>query len=229
MTKRMRQFSYRLGFGTWDLGLGIWSFRRASSGLVGLLALLAGCAIHPAPAPKATDIDPARATPYYWISRPAVAGASDADFFKLWNACLLEVRHREFLIDREDYREGLLTTLPMTTRQFWEVWRRDVGTLDGLADSSLASIRRTVRFEVTRQDDGTYVATPKVLVERYASLERRLTSITQYHTAFSSPRPTQESDTTTTPGLPTDYWYAVGRDEALEKDLAASIRARLNG
>ena len=203
--------------------------QRGRTAILLLATFIAGCVADPSSAPKATDIDPAQATPYYWISQPPAATVKDDDFFKLWDACRVEVRHREFLIDREDYRAGLLTTQPLTSRQFWEVWRRDVGTIDGLEDSSLASIRRTVRFNLIRQEDGTYLATPRVLIERYASVERRLTSITQYHTAFSSPRPTQESDTTTTPGLPTDYWYAVGRDQALEKDLAAAIQHRLNG
>ncbi|HSV13150.1 MAG TPA: hypothetical protein VLI90_02750, partial [Tepidisphaeraceae bacterium] len=152
------------------------------------LALLAGCIVAPAnPAIKerVTNVDPKLATPDYWLNQPAVTRISDGDFYKLWNACRDEVFSRFFQIDREEYRDGLLTTQPMVTKQFFEVWRRDAVTIKDIADASVGTIRRTVRFQLTRKDDGTYVAEPKVLVERFSSAERRLTAIHEYHAAFS--------------------------------------------
>lgn len=138
-------------------------------------------------APPVTNIDPQQATPDFWLAKPAVADISDADFYRLWNACRAEAHDRFFLIDRENYREGLLTTQPLISKQAIEFWRRDVVTPSDIANSTLATYRRTVRFELTRQADGTFTAHPKVLVERFASAERRLTAIYEYHTAFSGP------------------------------------------
>jgi hypothetical protein len=195
------------------------------------LALFSGCIVAPAnPAIKerVTNVDPKLATPDYWMDKPAVTRVSDADFYKLWNACRDEVFARFFIIDREEYRDGLLTTVPLITKQFFEVWRRDAVTVKDISDASVGTIRRTVRFQLTRKEDGTYVAEPKVLVERFSSAERRLTAIHEFHSAFSGPRPFGDVETDAGVRLPTDYWYALGRDEPLEKDLVAAIERRLH-
>jgi hypothetical protein len=202
--------------------------RSAAFGLA--LLILSGChASHPPTTQKATAIDPIQATPGYWLSQPAVAKIPATDFYKLWYACRTEAHDRLFLIDREDFREGLLTTQPMVSKQFTELWRTDSVTIPGIAESTLATVRRTVRFQLTKDQNGGYIAVPKVLVERFVSSERRLTAIDEYHQAFTGPRPTD--DVYVDPGskLPTDYWYAIGRDTALERDLADAIRRRLRG
>ena len=74
---------------------------------------------------------------------------------------------------------------------------------------------------------------PKVLVERYASAERRLTAINQYITAFSGRRAyadtADQSGDATAQDAVADYWYPLHRDGALERDLADSVRRRLRG
>jgi hypothetical protein len=175
-----------------------------------------------------TDIDPKQATPDYWLSKPAVVSIDNADFYKLWSACREELHSRFFIIDREDYRLGLLTTQPLVTKGAFEVWRRDAVTVPDIAQSSLGTMRRTVRFEVIKHEDGTYTAAPRVLVERYSSAERRLTAIYEVHSAYSGPRPAGDIQTDRGATTPSDYWYATGRDEALEKDLATAIAQRLH-
>ncbi len=199
--------------------------------ILGFLFLVPGCILgpsNPAATQPATAIDGRQATPEYWLDQPAVADISSADFYKLWDACKTEVRLRLFLIDRQDYRQGLLTTEPLDSKQFFEVWRDDVVTAGDTAISSLATVRRTVRFQLRRGNDGRYVAEPKVLVERFASAERRIIAINQYHTVFTGPA-TEDSLTDQGLTIPTDYWYPIGRDQALERDLADSIRHRLDG
>jgi hypothetical protein len=204
--------------------------RRRSAAFGLALLILSGChSSKPPTTQKATAIDPIQATPDYWMRQPAVARIPATDFYKLWYACRTEAHDRLFLIDREDFREGVLTTQPMVSKQFTEIWRTDAVTIHGIAESTLATVRRTVRFQLSKDKNGGYVAEPKVLVERFVSSERRLTAIDEYHQAFTGPRPTD--DVYVDPGakLPTDYWYAIGRDTALERDLAASIQHRLRG
>ena len=189
-----------------------------------------GCITHPAnPAATqpVTHIDPEQATSDYWLTQPAIASVSGRDFYRLWNACRAEVHDRFFLIDREEFREGTLSTAPMISKMYFEIWRRDAVTPDEIAQSSLASIRRSVWIELKKQPDGTFIAQPKVLVERYASAERRLTNIYEYHAAFSGPRVTGSSEADQGQIIPADYWYSIGRDAPLEKDLAAAIQRRL--
>ena len=204
----------------------------------GCSALIAGCEptqpTHSAAVRAAvTPSDPTLATEDYWWNQPPVVAVPHAGFEPLWDACKAEAHDRFFVLDREDYRLGLLTTLPMVSKQAFEPWRTDAVTVHDVAESTLGTIRRTVRFEVRKRDDGSFEMTPKVLVERFASVERRLTAISQYHEAFSAPRtfadsPDLSGDVTTEHALD-DYWYALHRDPALERDLAASITRRLRG
>jgi hypothetical protein len=199
-----------------------------------LLAALAGCQpTHSADArARVTPADPKLATPDYWWNQPATVHVADADFVKLWNACEAETHARFMLVDREEYRLGLLTTLPLVSKQAFEPWRTDAVTVHDVAESTLAAVRRTVRFEISPRPDGTYEMSPKVLVERFASAERRLTAISQYHQAFSGPRafadsPDLSGDAEVENGAAADYWYPLRRDAFLEQDLAAAITRRL--
>jgi hypothetical protein len=203
--------------------------RLGVASIFGLL-LLPGCITHPAnPAATqpVTHVDPKQATAGYWLSRPTVARISGTDFYQMWDACKAEVHSRFFQVDRQDYREGTLSTLPMVSKQFFEVWRRDAVTPETVAASSLATIRRSVWFQFQRQPDGSYIAEPKVLIERYASTERRLTAIYEYHAAFSGNRVTGNMQTESGQPVPGSYWYSIGRDAALESNLAAAVQVRL--
>jgi hypothetical protein len=204
---------------------------KGHSSLV-ILALAAlgfqGCILSkPSLTPMVTKVDPVQATPDYWWNRPSVASVSNSDFEKLWGACKGELYVRLFDVDREEYREGLLTSAPLVSKQAFEPWRNDALSLGDQAESTLATIRRTVHFELIRQPDGTYQATPKVLVERFASSERRLTAITQYHSAFSGPRAYNDAPDQSGEPAAADYWYPLRRDTDLEKVMAESIRQRL--
>jgi hypothetical protein len=93
--------------------------------------------------------------------------------------------------------------------------------------ASTQPIRRTIRFEFHRLSDGSYEMTPKVLVERESVSERRVSSVSQYQDATSSIPGLGSAEADLGETLPDNYWYAVSRDEALEHDLAAAVKARL--
>jgi hypothetical protein len=188
--------------------------------------LLAGCA--PKPQGSSRDLGPESAEPRYWLNQPPVALVVHDDFNQLWNACRAATRARSFTVDRSDLRAGLLTSFPQVSKQFFEFWRNDAGTLPAVLESSLATVRRTVRFEVRRREDGEYEAVPKVLVERYSQSERRVTSVARYAEIFTIEN-VEGSRTRDKLGadLPEAYWYAVGRDTALELQIANDIRSDL--
>jgi hypothetical protein len=194
--------------------------------------LLAACAANPvavAPATRPAFLSaPAQqANSDYWFNKPAVASVASPDFQKLWNSCRTTAINDQFEIDREDYRLGVLTTLPMISKQFFEFWRSDAGDVREVAWDSLQTIRRTVRFDFTRQPDGSYIVYPKVLIEASAHPERRITSQAQYSQAFTSVAETPTIINDQGVAVPTRYWYSVGRDEAMEKELANSVREKL--
>lgn len=179
------------------------SFFRGVVVLV-LSVTVAGCAHRGSATQPAVAVDPATTQPSYWLSLPGSAQVVGGDFDGLWRACEDVVRRYHYPVDRTDYRHGLLSSEPVVSRQFFEVWRRDGTSAASVAESSLAKIRRTIVFEITREGEA-YLATPKVLVERFASVEPKL-------------RGTMEQ---------ASYWYPVGRDYELELKLADAVRKEL--
>lgn len=200
--------------------------------LIVLSAIISGCATHPTAPPAtqpATAGDPKSTLPTYWFDQPAFTEIRGRDFDALWNACQEVAKARGFVIDRTDYREGLLYTEPLVSKGYFEVWRNDVVDGHGLAQGTLATIRRTIRFAIRRQPDGSFVATPKVVVERYASIERRITSAAQYHDIFSIRLLDVNREREQTGAvIPAEFWFAVGRDHPLERELGKDISRRIH-
>ena len=200
-----------------------------------MLVALGGCITqpqNPAATQPATTRDLATTQPSYWLDQPAPASAHANDFQRLWTASEDVARDFFFRLDRQDFRAGLLTTRPMVSAQWFEPWRREVRTADDRSESSLATIRRTAQFRFERLDNGSYRVTPKVLVERQALAEQRITSAVAYQQYFrrplrvqDRPRGTRESDVGVY--LPNRYWYPVGRDAALERALVEAIEKEI--
>ena len=201
--------------------------RGATAALAALFTLLlTGCAARPAQRPA--DLPPESAEPRYWLNQPPVALVVHDDFDELWNACRWVTRARSFTVDRSDFRSGLLTSFPQVSKQFFEFWRNDAGTLPAVMESSIATVRRTVRFELRRREDGEYEAVPRVLVERYSLAERRVTSVARYAEIFTIENVEGSRARDKLGGdLPDAYWYAVGRDTPLELQMAADVRGHL--
>jgi hypothetical protein len=191
-----------------------------------------GCANRPAavePTPttqKVTDVDAQSAEPSYWLEQEAVAKVSDDDFETLWNAADRVSRDLLFGIDRQDRRSGLMTTRPTVSAQFFEPWRQELQSGDDLAKSSVATIRRTIYYEFAKSDVG-YTVTPKVLIERQAITERRISGFLgrNYFRRDASLKAYGTRETDAGHQIQDSYWYAIGRDKALEKVVAERIAA----
>ncbi len=177
---------------------------------------------------RATDIPATFATSEFWYQQPATQSVEALSFDRLWNAANDAIRARMFTVDRTDYRAGILTTQPMSSSQFFEPWRRDNMRAYDVAESSLATIRRTLRFEISRTEAGTYRLEPKVLVERFALAEARVTSVQLFRDSIGGPRPSGTVESDRGQIIPQSYWYALGRDQKLEKELRDAVQSRLN-
>ena len=174
------------------------------------------------------DIDPQIAEPSYWYAQPASNQTRAAGFDQLWDAAESASRDLLFKIDRRDRRSGVLTTEPLVSAQWFEPWRREVQTIDNLADSSVATIRRTVRYEFQKQAE-TYILVPKVLVERQAIAERRVSGALS-RLYFRRDRELNSYGTRETDAgvyIPESYWYPIGRDAGLEAHLVERINSQL--
>jgi hypothetical protein len=65
------------------------------------------------------------------------------------------------------------------------------------------------------------------VVERYSSAERRITSAMHYRSAFRRTMATGTRETDRGVQLPARYWYRIGNDPSLERDLADAVRKRV--
>lgn len=177
--------------------------------------------------PAEETIDTAPNRPDWWFAKPPVASVASTHYDFLVGQCEETLRGRWFIVDRVDYRTGLVSSLPLVSKQVWEVWRSDVVDTKDVWTASVGTVRRTVHWDIADKGDGQYVASPKVVVERYTAPPRRVTSVTSYHTALSG----AETQTMLTGQnlriIGEGNWYAIGRDEALEKVLAKDLRGQL--
>jgi hypothetical protein len=185
-------------------------------------SLFAGCTSRPA-----WKSDPASATLAYWTDQPAEARVVAPDYGPLWDAAENAAERFGFQPATTDYRGGLLTTRPQISPQFFEFWHDEVRTLEDMAESSLATIRRRLRFEFRRSPDGRYVVEPKVIVERLSLPERRITNAVDYRGVLGPG--TQQRFGPAAPVGTSSYWYAIGRDADLERALADRIAKRAEG
>lgn len=175
----------------------------------------------------ATDIDPQSAKPAYWLSQPAIDNVHGSDYHKLYTACDHVIRMHYYDVDRQDYRAGLLASKPLISQQIWEFWRRDVGSADQIVNSSLATYRRTIYWELTRSGDG-YSASPRVVIEHYAGMPGRVTAVTGARSGIASGQAQTQIDSPRIESLAEARWYAVGRDQALERQLVRDVAQQLN-
>ena len=198
--------------------------RHATPGLartmaLGAVALLLGCTDQRPPSHQ----NPESAKISYWVDQPASASARADDYAALWNAADEARRHYGFTAALSDYRGGLLTTEPKISPQFFEFWHQELRSAEAVAESSLATIRRRMRFEFSRAPGGGFIVEPKVIVERLSQPERRITSAIDYRGTLGPGRQQQFG-----PAMargPAKRWYAIARDEDLERALAQRISA----
>jgi hypothetical protein len=192
-----------------------------------LIPLLAGCVNGPSrgsdTGAKATTIDPAKATPRYWMDKPATAHADGSNYDRVWLACDAATRHYHFIPDVLNYRQGIMTSKPLVSKGVGEFWRNDVLDSDDRTKSTIATYRRTIRYDIEKKDDGRYEVDVKVLVERSSQFERRVTTGIQFRDSFGPYPPSAEFRSDDGAKQEAQYWYAVGRDETLEKALAQVI------
>jgi hypothetical protein len=172
-----------------------------------------------------------------YLRKPAVASVHGATFDQVWQAIYRVTRNAGYYPELEDYRSGLFMTRPFVSSQWFEPWRRDVGSFEQVIAASLATLRRTVYWKVEADPNGGFVAKPKVVVERFTLVEHRITSNAEYQEIFALTdielrnQRDRESDPASfaAGAAPPAYWYAIGRDEPLERRLAKEAQDRVSG
>jgi len=168
---------------------------------------------------------------------------SDYDAFV--DASLSVLRRYEFKPDYVDRWRGLILTEPTTSGQWFEPWRVDARGSYQAVESSLHTLRRSVRVDILpAQEDqqvdrlptplpaaihpdlpgaGDYRVQVRVEKERYHAPARQVTTASGALAMYSTRVPTQA-------GLrgrrsQTDEWVPLGRDVLLEEYLLDKLIA----
>jgi hypothetical protein len=174
-------------------------------------AVVAGCRSRPEVGAGASTV------------RLAAAEASGDE--ALWGAVQDSLRDYRFRIDRVDRREGVVTTLPETSKQLFEFWRKDAVTAYDVWESTINPIRRWVEVRVA---DGPESAERNVAVtvhkERLSSPDRQFNNSTAAYRFFGDALPSTTGIVRVTPEH--DRWLSMGRDPALEARLVDQIVLR---
>ena len=111
------------------------------------------------------------------------------NFEALWLASREVLQRYDFPLDRQDRRDGVITTLPLTGKQFFEFWRHDaVGQADE-AESTIQTLykRATVRIRPASPKAGTYRAEVVVRVYRSDRPQPQVTSTSEAYSLFRLP------------------------------------------
>ncbi len=167
---------------------------------------LAGCATPRAAAPNPFEIDV-------------------SEYGRVFDAAVLVLREQGFRVDRQDYRMGVVTTLPLDAPTLMEPWRAANTSSAPSHDSTLNAQRRLVRVSLTPMDQtlgpDAYLLSVEATLERRSWPDRRLTGSTNGHTIVAplSDTPLELRQR----GVVSESWRPMGRDAQLEDRLIAAI------
>jgi hypothetical protein len=180
-------------------------------GIAGIFAgLLAGCSAPPA----ATEPTLAR-----------VSAENPAAYDRLWETVGDTLRNQYFELDRQDRLEGVISTLPVTTSQFFELWRPQPETPVSWAESNLQTIQRAAVVTITSAGDaGTYELAVQVDESRYSLPERQIDNSAGALRLYSSDAPTESG--TMERASRTAQLIPVGRNKPAEERLLKLILDR---
>ena len=169
--------------------------------LAGLV--LAGCR---APGPASSQVE-------------AQLGDEEA-YRQFWLHAIRSVRHFGYDLDRADPAAGVITSQPLTSKQWFEFWRNDTLAADQVLEASLQTIRRQIRLTVQpTPSKEEYLVSAVVNVERQERSERQVTTPTNVMQAFN-PKSTLGAASATESGI---VWVDLGRDPVLEAALLKRV------
>jgi len=141
---------------------------------------------------------------------------------RLWDATGEVLKSHNFTLDRTDWRQGIITTLPETSRTLLEFWRQDVQTDEDLWESTVNPIRRWVEVRFAPDEHGMWKELSVVVhKQRFSSLDRQFNSTGAAYQYFSSDLPTTTGLAKATDEY--DQWIDIGEDGALAERLLTSI------
>jgi hypothetical protein len=166
---------------------------------------------------------------------------AEQNFNAVWQASQDVLRKYYFNIDRQDRRAGVITTLPLTGKQWFEFWRHDSIGTDAVVESTFQTIRREVQISIrpTKPGADTFTAMVEVNVSRSDGGMPQLTSTSEAMHLFELGGEDRMRQRYLASGgdeekilksesaeeEPPSRFVSLGRDKALEVRLSGEISA----
>jgi hypothetical protein len=153
-----------------------------------------------------------------------VTAESHEQYEQLFEAAAHSLRTQYFRLDRQDHAEGVITTHPETTTNWFELWRPQPSPAYYWWEANLATIQRTATVTLKQgATAGEYDINVEVQRQRYNLPERQIDNSAAAMRLFSSAAPTEEGRMEKAAAH--SDWILLGRDAFLEQKVLQAILA----
>lgn len=111
---------------------------------------------------------------------PGPTSAAEQNFEALWQSARRVLKRRGFELDRQDRRDGVITTYAATSGHFFELWRKDAATIFHQRENAMQKIMRAVKVTLRRvKDTNRYDLNVEILMARSNKPPAQLTDSSQ--------------------------------------------------
>lgn len=136
----------------------------------------------------------------------------------IWDRTLAVLKEHEFVPDSQDRANGRITTMPTTSKQWYEPWRKDVVDKYDVIMASLHTIRRSANVQFIRESNRWRVDVT-VRIEQLSEPEPQVTTASSVLHGFTGALP--DSQGRRSGGM--RQWRYMGRDGEMEAQLLSEI------
>ncbi|MCB9854974.1 MAG: hypothetical protein H6818_04745 [Phycisphaerales bacterium] len=136
----------------------------------------------------------------------------------IWDRTLSVLKEHGFVPDSQDRANGRITTLPTTSKQWHEPWRKDVDDKYDVMMASLHTIRRSAIVQFLRESNRWRVDVT-VRIEQLSEPEPQMTTASSVLHGFTGSLPDSQGRRTGS----MRRWRDMGRDGAMESRLIREI------
>ncbi len=141
----------------------------------------------------------------------------------LWQEAKAELIARGFTIDFQNRTAGIIETMPLVSKQWFELWKDDVVTTSAVAKSSLQTTRRTVKLSFNWHRNPVELECIADIDKLYITPDSKSDSTKTDDVFVANSRLLRRKNTKGSMD-----WDNAGRDNDLEQAILKSINLRLS-
>jgi hypothetical protein len=152
-----------------------------------------------------------------------------ATYDNVWQQAMALLTNTGFALDRQDYRDGVLTTKPLPSSQVLEFWKPQQVNFNDAMENTINNQRRTVRLTISKVPGKPdfYEIGLQVLVERKSNPTEVIGGpLFVEGSGFGRNAITLQSDYAQPHGPPAT-WVPIGHDPDLERKLIDALFQRI--